>query len=276
MADNAGRRHAHRPERRRAHRRARRGEARPVHARRRRARELGLHTLRSGDLVAFVSVGPANPRELTDVFSDTEALRAIAEATGGSVRRVAAEFGDGVVVPRIQAVRSGTALCRRRLDRHPPERQRHRARRLRLPAGARPPRPGAPRRRSARGLDRGRSADGLEHDPLGLKQRLKAATRPAQFPSPLWGRTTRPKAERGGVAGHRAPGRSRPAVHQPQGKPNQSARPKPLRLTHLVPRRSGARCPATPFSLGLRPSRSSPRGRRSDNSASIRSERIPR
>src|SRR3712207_8847238 len=25
-------------------------------------RELGLHTLRSGDLVAFVSVGPANPR----------------------------------------------------------------------------------------------------------------------------------------------------------------------------------------------------------------------
>ncbi|HEX8166262.1 MAG TPA: hypothetical protein VF601_10810 [Beijerinckiaceae bacterium] len=71
------------------------------------ARELGLHTLRSGDLVAFVSVGPANPRELTDVFSDTEALRPIAEATGGSVRRVAAEYGDGVVVPRIQAVRSG-------------------------------------------------------------------------------------------------------------------------------------------------------------------------
>jgi DnaJ-domain-containing protein 1 len=72
------------------------------------ARTLGLHTLRSGDLVAFVSVGPANPRELTDVFSDTEALRGIAEATGGSVRRVAAEYGDGVVVPRIQAVRSGT------------------------------------------------------------------------------------------------------------------------------------------------------------------------
>src|SRR3954451_19543652 len=75
------------------------------------ARELGLHTLRSGDLVAFVSVGPANPRELTDVFSDTEALRGIAEATGGSVRRVAAEFGDGVVVPRIQAARSGTRFA---------------------------------------------------------------------------------------------------------------------------------------------------------------------
>ncbi len=74
------------------------------------ARELGLHSLRSADLVAFVSVGPANPRELADVFSDTEALRPIAEATGGSVRRVAAEFGDGVVVPRVQAVRSGSRL----------------------------------------------------------------------------------------------------------------------------------------------------------------------
>ena len=33
--------------------------------------ELGLHTLRSGELVAFVSLGPANPRELVDVFSNT-------------------------------------------------------------------------------------------------------------------------------------------------------------------------------------------------------------
>jgi hypothetical protein len=41
-----------------------------------------------------------------DVFSDTEALRSIAEATGGSVRRVAQESG-GIVVPRIQAMRTG-------------------------------------------------------------------------------------------------------------------------------------------------------------------------
>jgi hypothetical protein len=74
------------------------------------ARELGLHTLRSGDLVAFVSIGPPNPRELADVFSDTEALRPLAEATGGSVRRVAAA-GDDIVVPRIQPVRSGTRLA---------------------------------------------------------------------------------------------------------------------------------------------------------------------
>ena len=74
-------------------------------------RELGLHTLRSGDLLAFVSVGPANPRELADVFSDPERLRPIAEATGGSVRRVAGDAGDDVTVPRIQAVRSGTRFA---------------------------------------------------------------------------------------------------------------------------------------------------------------------
>src|SRR4051812_42840368 len=75
------------------------------------SREMGLHTLRSGDLVAFVSIGPANPRELVDVFSDTEALRPIAEATGGSVRRVAGEAGEDIAVPRIQAVRSGLRLA---------------------------------------------------------------------------------------------------------------------------------------------------------------------
>ena len=74
------------------------------------ATELGLHTLRSGDLIAFASVGPANPRELSDVFSDTERLRPVAEATGGSVRRVAGETGPPVL-PRIQTVRSGSRLA---------------------------------------------------------------------------------------------------------------------------------------------------------------------
>jgi hypothetical protein len=72
------------------------------------SRELGLHTVRSGELIAFVSIGPANPRELTDVFSNTEALRPIAEATGGSIRRVAMEGDQGITVPRILAVRSGS------------------------------------------------------------------------------------------------------------------------------------------------------------------------
>jgi hypothetical protein len=66
------------------------GEARPgLFTAEIRAEELGLYTLRSGDLVAFASVGPANSRELSDVFSDPEHLRPLAEATGGSSRRVA-------------------------------------------------------------------------------------------------------------------------------------------------------------------------------------------
>lgn len=71
--------------------------------------ELGLHTLRSDGHVAFASVGPANPRELVDVFSSTEHLAPIAEASGGSVRRLArgdlARGDTGMTVPRIQTVR---------------------------------------------------------------------------------------------------------------------------------------------------------------------------
>ena len=70
------------------------------------ATELGLHTLRSGTLAAFVSVGPPNPRELADVFSDTERLKPIADASGGSIRRVADASG-AVQVPRLQSVRGG-------------------------------------------------------------------------------------------------------------------------------------------------------------------------
>ncbi|MCJ2039536.1 hypothetical protein MKK55_11375 [Methylobacterium sp. J-059] len=70
------------------------------------ATELGLHTLRSGTLAAFVSVGPPNPRELADVFSDTERLKPVADASGGSIRRVADASG-AVAVPRLQSVRGG-------------------------------------------------------------------------------------------------------------------------------------------------------------------------
>ncbi|TXN82856.1 hypothetical protein [Methylobacterium sp. WL8] len=70
------------------------------------ATELGLHTLRSGTLAAFVSVGPPNPRELADVFSDTDRLKPVADASGGSIRRVADASG-AVQVPRLQSVRGG-------------------------------------------------------------------------------------------------------------------------------------------------------------------------
>ncbi|MGP9821552.1 hypothetical protein ACTZWW_16170 [Salinarimonas sp. NSM] len=71
--------------------------------------ELGLHELRADGLVAFVSVGPANPREMRDVFSSTEHLAPLVAETGGSGRRLAEGAGP-VVVPRIQTVRSDTRL----------------------------------------------------------------------------------------------------------------------------------------------------------------------
>jgi hypothetical protein len=74
------------------------------------APELGLYRLASGDLTAFVSVGPENPKELADVFSDTDRLTPIATATGGSVRRVATS-GGGLDIPRIVTVSSGSRFA---------------------------------------------------------------------------------------------------------------------------------------------------------------------
>ena len=65
------------------------------------AEEIGLHRVREGDLVAFAGVGPANPREFRDVVSTTEMLTALAEATGGSVRRVSRTASDAPRVPSI-------------------------------------------------------------------------------------------------------------------------------------------------------------------------------
>jgi hypothetical protein len=50
-------------------------------------------------------VGPANPREFTEVTSTTQVLAPLAEATGGDVVRM--EAGSGIHLPRIVAVRSG-------------------------------------------------------------------------------------------------------------------------------------------------------------------------
>jgi len=68
------------------------------------ANELGLWRATDGTLTALVNVGPANPREFTEVTSTTEVLAPLANATGGDVRRV--EDGGGVRLPRIVAVRS--------------------------------------------------------------------------------------------------------------------------------------------------------------------------
>ncbi|ODT56353.1 MAG: hypothetical protein ABS59_01360 [Methylobacterium sp. SCN 67-24] len=69
--------------------------------------EFGLHKITADNLTAFASVGPENPRELMEVVSDPGQLQALAEATGGSSRRIGQENGSGVGVPRIVPVRSG-------------------------------------------------------------------------------------------------------------------------------------------------------------------------
>src|ERR671937_1422401 len=68
------------------------------------ANELGLWRATDGTLNALANVGPANPREFTEVTSTTEVLAPLANATGGGVVR--AENGGGVHLPRIVAMRS--------------------------------------------------------------------------------------------------------------------------------------------------------------------------
>jgi hypothetical protein len=66
--------------------------------------ELGLWRATDGKLTALINVGPANPREFSEVTSTTETLAPIANATGGDSRRIAG--GSGISLPRILAVRS--------------------------------------------------------------------------------------------------------------------------------------------------------------------------
>ncbi len=63
---------------------------------------LGLHRADDGELTALAHIGPANPAEFQDVISTTERLQPIAEASGGSVQRIA--DGGGIALPRIAAV----------------------------------------------------------------------------------------------------------------------------------------------------------------------------
>jgi hypothetical protein len=63
---------------------------------------LGLHRAEDGELTALAHIGPANPAEFQEVISTTERLAPVAEATGGSVRRIASN--GGVTIPRVSAV----------------------------------------------------------------------------------------------------------------------------------------------------------------------------
>jgi hypothetical protein len=68
--------------------------------------EFGLWRATDGKLTALANVGPANPREFTEVTSTTESLAPLTDATGGDTRRISDGSATGVSVPRVVAVRS--------------------------------------------------------------------------------------------------------------------------------------------------------------------------
>jgi hypothetical protein len=72
------------------------------------ANELGLWRATDGTLNALANVGPANPREFTEVTSTAEVLAPLANATGGDVVRI--EDGSGVHLPRVVGVRSSDSF----------------------------------------------------------------------------------------------------------------------------------------------------------------------
>ena len=69
--------------------------------------EIGLYQIGNGDLTALAHVGPINAPEFQDTVSTTEILRPAAEATGGSVRRLATTLAGGISVPNVVPVRAG-------------------------------------------------------------------------------------------------------------------------------------------------------------------------
>jgi hypothetical protein len=65
--------------------------------------EIGLYQVGNGDLSALAHVGPVNAPEFADTISTEDVLRPPAEASGGSVRRIASL--SGVSLPGIVPVR---------------------------------------------------------------------------------------------------------------------------------------------------------------------------
>ncbi|RWC24668.1 MAG: hypothetical protein EOS27_29865 [Mesorhizobium sp.] len=73
--------------------------------------EIGLYQVANGDLTALAHVGPVNAPEFADVISTENRLKPPAEATGGSVRRLASSsaLGSDVTLPSVVPVRSAGA-----------------------------------------------------------------------------------------------------------------------------------------------------------------------
>lgn len=67
--------------------------------------EIGLYQVANGDLSTLAHVGPVNSPEFTDVLSTPDKLKPVAEAVGGSVRRLASSDPAGVDLPSVVPVR---------------------------------------------------------------------------------------------------------------------------------------------------------------------------
>jgi hypothetical protein len=68
------------------------------------AAELGLYRLSDGNLSVLANVGPENPREFQEVVSTPDRLKPLAEATGGTVRRIGNADNSEVSLPRLVAI----------------------------------------------------------------------------------------------------------------------------------------------------------------------------
>lgn len=70
------------------------------------AKRAGLYKAENGELVNWLNIGQANPREFRRVVSTTALLAPFAESTGGSARRL--QPGDSLVIPKFADIRSGS------------------------------------------------------------------------------------------------------------------------------------------------------------------------
>ena len=73
------------------------------------ADEIGLYRVEQGERRAFAHVGPANPREFSDVRSTDSLLKPLVKETGGRIARMADATGN-LALPRIVPIRSGASL----------------------------------------------------------------------------------------------------------------------------------------------------------------------
>ena len=123
------------------------------------ANELGLWRATDGTLTALANVGPANPREFTEVTSTRQVLAPLATATGGDVGADRGRQRRQPAAHRRDAL--DRHLPRRRLDRAAHARGERGARHRRAAGVRRADRPAAAGRRARRDLGARRPLTGL-------------------------------------------------------------------------------------------------------------------